>query len=237
MNCLEFRRNLVIEPGKLDEAMLRHRQRCSRCTAYAERQLAFEQSLRRAAELPVPTGLAARIRLVQGHEAGRIHARQRLRWLALAASLLLVVGAVGGHWSWRQWHSLEHAVFVHIDDEFFALHRSETVSAAQVNEALQPVGTAFPATLGTVHFASVCPVGSSQGAHLVLRGQSGPVTVMVLPREPVSERLVIGDKIRGRHYTGVIVPAPHGSIVVVGERGEDLDAIAGRVRASVQYQF
>ena len=48
MNCLEFRRQLGVEPQSAAADFVRHRSECARCAEAAARAAEFETALRRA---------------------------------------------------------------------------------------------------------------------------------------------------------------------------------------------
>lgn len=56
---------------------------------------------------------------------------------------------------------------------------------------------------------------------MVVEGDVGPVTVMMLPASPVRVQYLIND---GR-FNGLVMPAGEGSVAVVGEKGESLQLL------------
>jgi hypothetical protein len=66
-----------------------------------------------------------------------------------------------------------------------------------------------------VRYAGVCDIRRRPGAHLVLAGERGPVTVLLMPDERVSQRTAAR-----RRPEGVILPVDGGSLAIVGSRGE-----------------
>ncbi len=75
-------------------------------------------------------------------------------------------------------------------------------------------------SLGTVNYAGNCDIRNKQkGAHIVLQGKKGPVTVLIMPAEEVTARRRISDQ----RFHGVIIPAPRGSYAIVGEHDEALE--------------
>ena len=77
MNCVEFRRELGINPHSRAEEFLCHRAECPRCAAAAARAHAHEHELRRALAIDVPTQLADKLLLAQTTAA--LHSRTRWR--------------------------------------------------------------------------------------------------------------------------------------------------------------
>jgi hypothetical protein len=60
--------------------------------------------------------------------------------------------------------------------------------------------------------------------HLVVQEDSGPITVLLLPSETVAQEVRFSD----RGYSGVILPAAHGSIAVLAQTNTRLDTVATR---------
>lgn len=70
-----------------------------------------------------------------------------------------------------------------------------------------------------------------KGAHIVLQGETGSVTVLFMPNEAVATRTLVQDE----RFNGVIVPADQGSYAIIGERDEPLDVIEQRLSDVVNY--
>ena len=85
--------------------------------------------------------------------------------------------------------------------------------------------------VGNVTFAARCVYEGHVVPHLVVRMPQGPVTVLLLRHRSVGETVRIAEQ----GYTGVVMPAPRGSIAVVGRGQKDLDAIARQVFEAVDW--
>lgn len=229
MNCFEFHRRFAADPADRDPEILRHRTNCPPCSAFAQRVLRLEHSLHDAISVEPPRELCARILLRQACAERKSARARRAWWLALAASVVLVVGLIGGRRTLQQDDSLTHAVLAHVAAEPLALHTSAPLDVTRVNEMTYALKTRVDDTLGPISFARICRTGGSDSVHLVTRGDKGPITILVMPNESVKERVTLHDE----RYDGVIVPRDGGSIAIVGERGESLDAAEARVRTGV----
>ena len=96
MNCVEFRRQLGVDPQSNAAEFARHRAECPRCAEAAGRAGEFERGLTRALNIEVPPQLADSILLAQATAERRRRASMRRGGIfALAASLALAVGVVG----------------------------------------------------------------------------------------------------------------------------------------------
>jgi hypothetical protein len=227
MNCLEYRRRRSAEPASREARLLTHEQGCPACSAFAQRHREFEAPLESALQIEVPQGLASRILLAQS-------LAQRSRWrawqrpvYALAASVLLVLGITAR--LWLAGPSLEQAVLAHVHDELQHLAEQRTVPVADINRVMADFDRRVHAGLGTVHYAGRCAIRRHPGAHLVVAGDKGPVTILFMPGEKVAGRVMLEDA----RFDGVLIPAGEASFAIVGERGEHLEAVERRFRAAV----
>ena len=67
--------------------------------------------------------------------------------------------------------------------------------------------------------------------HLVIQGQYGPVTILLMPEEEVAEATPLD----GVNVKGVILPVGNGSIAIIGAREELLEPIQKNVVNSVTW--
>ncbi len=229
-SCLDFRRRLLAEPHARLPELQRHQQECQVCAEFAARLRADEALIADAVRLQVPEGLAERVMLRQALDATRRQRSRRFRFLAAAASVVLaltaalVVGLLGRP------VTTEQLVMQHIRNELDHLAERRALQLTQVNAVLRPFDTEAGSSLGTVHYAGACTIRREAGAHLVIEGQRGPVTILLMPEEGVEGRFRIQD----RRFSGVVIPAGDGSIAIVGEDGEPLDAVESRVERGLR---
>jgi len=101
-------------------------------------------------------------------------------------------------------------------DHLAARHDLGTQRVATV---LARLGGGVSGDIGEVWFADVCAIRKALGAHLVLAGRTGPVTVLVMPGERLSHRLIVV----APGFNGVVLPTSYGSLAVVGRPGETLE--------------
>jgi len=222
MNCLEFRQHVLADPHATTPDCQRHAAECATCAGFLAEQRAFEQKLARAVMVDVPAHLRECIVLQQ-----TVHRARGLRRLAYAAALAVVVGGTLGVLTWRE--SIAEAVVGHIVAEPDHLHAQSRVDAQTTHAVLHRVGLTLRGDLGEVRYAENCPIGRTRGAHLVLAGQRGPVTVLVLPDRPVPARKTL----HAAGFDGMIIPAARGSVAIVGMPGEALPAFEQRLREAV----
>lgn len=221
MNCLEFRHACLTEPDSRDREFCAHADACRACQAFLEEQRLMEEQLRRALAIAPPAGLAARVMLKQSFAPRRWVPR-----LAVAATVLMAIAATSVTYLWNRPQSLEAEVLAHIHAEPEALAAPGPVDADKLAAVLRALGAQLDSAPVEVRYAGICDIRRRPGAHLVLAGERGPVTVLLMPDERVSQRAPL----RTGNLEGVVLPVDGGSLAIVGRRGEPLNALEHRLR-------
>lgn len=220
MNCLEFRRVTGAEPGLDGAALAAHRDACPACARFQREMQDMDRLLGRAMRVDVATQKAT----------APVRDPPR-RWWAMAASL--VAGVIVAAALWVTWPepSLAAEVFDHAAHEPGAWSATSAVAGAEVASVLGSGGATLRPGAGTVTFARRCFFDRHWVPHLVVQTEAGPVTVFLLGHREVSGET----RLEGEGYEAVVLPAPRGSIAVVGRGVPGLDAVARQVFASVEW--
>lgn len=230
MNELEFLRRCTIDPHDPDEALARKAEERPEYARYLKEQREFDDLLRAAAgDIPAPDGLADRILWRHAKEQRKSRSRIWQGGLAMVASLVLVIGLVWVVQVDRT--ALDRVVLAHVYGELSHLHEDARPSNDEINRVLAGIGATMTGPLGEVHYAGACDIREHSGAHLVLAGEQGPVTVLLMPGEHVDQAEPVTDK----RFQGVIVPTPTGSMAIVGERHEPLERLEGMLRSGIDW--
>ena len=234
MNCIEFRRRLLVDPTSQDPDLLEHEEQCPDCGPFARETRAQEIRLRALLNsVSPPQGLGERIRLAARFE--RAAARRRQLWYAAAASVVLAVGisltTLLYNAETRASVELARSVVNHIEDEAHHLREANAVPIARVRFVLRRFGAELLADIGPVNFAAECLMRQRTGVHLVLPGQHGPITVFYMPGEMIEQEVTV----ESTRFKGYIVPTGWGSVAVVGEAGEPLEGLGRRLATAVNW--
>jgi hypothetical protein len=225
-----YRRQLLADPRSAEtDEMRAHSDGCAECSRFAAQVGNFESRLERALAIDVP----AHSNVTQLAPKARPRPRVQ-RWLALAASFLLVVGVAATLWTAAPERSLAAAVVTHMADEPDAWRRTDQpVGGGRLDSVLQDSKLRLMPGAGLVSYANSCEFRGHMVPHLVVQSASGPVTVMVLVHEPARMRMHFAEQ----GYHGTIVPvAGHGSLAVLMQdpgKPDDVDAVAARVQAAI----
>jgi hypothetical protein len=218
MDCNQFRRALLTDPRDASAELAEHRATCHDCAQFAERLMSFEGRLERALR-------------VEAFDAPV----RNVRWLAIAASVLVAIVVAGSLWLAVPGPSLAADVVTHMAGEPEAWKTTDVpVPGSDLSAVLGDSHLRLKPDVGVVSYAASCLFRGHHVPHLVVQSAAGPVTVMVLVHEPVRASTQFDES----GYRGVIVPvAGHGSLAVL-TRGEATDPkiveeIAARVENSI----
>ncbi len=155
------------------------------------------------------------------------------QWLAVAATVAVV--AVLGFRTLGPdpaYPSLADEIIAHLDHEPYALEVTDVpVSDSRLNSIVPASIATMNHDAGLITYAESCEINGNIVPHLVIQGQKGPVTIILLPDETVSGP----QSLMGESINGVILPVGDGSIAIIGEDGEDLAPIEQNLRDSVRW--
>jgi len=230
MNCLEFRRICIATSDSVDEDFLAHKQQCPECAALAEEMGQFDRYLNEAMVIDPPSGLASRILLRQSLFNEKRTRRQFYFAYALAASLVLALGVTFSVLQY-QGNTLDEAVIAYIINDLEPRRTELDIQSQQLQSLFNSVGMKVSGNLGTVNYARRCYIRDQVSLHLVLAGSKGPVTVIVMPEDPIENTIPI----EHTYFNGIIVPCPKGSMAIVGEPGESLNEVETKMREAVTW--
>lgn len=224
MNCLEFRRQVGAEPSADGQDFDAHRRECAACARHQDELRALDALIARALAVD-----PARIRRPAAG-AGGVPATRR-RYFAIAASIVagLSVGLVLLVSAPRA--SIAREVVDHVVHEPGTMNLLVPVTAGALAGVLDPEGTRLRPGIGDVTFAARCVYQGHVVPHLVVRTPEGAVTVLLLRHREVDEPV----QIAGQGLVGVVLPAPRGSIAIVGQGLKDPAGIAQKMFEAVDW--
>ena len=228
MNCLEFRRITMSEPLTEDPAVLEHKAACASCHEYHKGLMAFESELVSTLSVTPPSDLSARIMMnATMDEKPKRRLPKQLLQFATAASVAFAVFLVAPLFTNDL--TVDAMVLEHIDHEPYALEHTLPAKRAMVAQVLGDIGYSIDDSVGNITYAMGCIVRGVKSAHLVITGEYGPVTVMIMPNEQVDQPM----SVQRVELKGIIVPTREGSIAIFGHQSENISQIESRVRSAL----
>jgi hypothetical protein len=154
-------------------------------------------------------------------------------WFAIAATVILATSiSLRNSSMFQSYDSLAEEVLAHLDHEPGALRITDVaVSDEQFARAVPASLATFERGTSLITYARPCIINGNSVPHLVIQGQYGPVTILLMPEEHVSEATPID----GVSVKGVILPVGKGSVAIIGDREEQLEPIQKNVVNSVAW--
>ena len=207
MNCIDFRRLVLVDPRTLPEDARAHAAECAACRETLEKQREADDRLFDAMQVPVPDGLADRILVSRGHRPDR----RKFAW-AIAATLFLTagVGLVGRRYLASDplgAEAIDHVA--HEPQSFSIVH---AVGNDYLPAILAESGLKAALALGQVSYTMICPMDGRKARHLVIRTGEGPVTLFLMPDDPTRRRRSVTE---AHGMAAVTMPAGKGSVAIV----------------------
>ncbi len=233
INCTVFAQRLGSNPGTIDESMSAHASSCVSCATLQAELTQFDSAMRVAFDVDVPAGLGQLpVEVTQIEATDNVVPLKRADtqqsssmnkpMFALAATLLLGVGAFFGFQLSEISNPLPEAVIAHVEHEPNLLKGDwSVVPASRVSAVLTSGHVSLNGDIGTVRHAGLCLFRGNKVAHVVVQSTNGPVTVMLLPQEK-TESITSFDE---EGYRGVLIPVGEGSIAVISDSEKSTDEV------------
>jgi hypothetical protein len=228
MNCIEFRRQLGVDPQTNATDFVRHRQECARCAEAAGRAAEFETALRRALQVAPSPQLAESILLAQATQQQNRHQvyLRRGGLLALAAMLVLAVG-VGMRVEAKP---LSVQAVDHLREEADVLTSTNPLPADSVRAAFAKRGLKLNHVPDGVAFVACCPMGRHLTVHMVMPEGDGPVTVIYVVDRKSSQR----ENFQRDGWHGRSLPLGNGTLILLARDTDQFDHVEASWRGALQ---
>jgi len=227
MSCEGIRELIGADPDAVSPQVQAHLDDCAACRTWQAEQQTLNVRIRRALQIDPQKLPAARqprvISLVD-----RLHGRRRRAWtrgLPIAGSIAAGLLVAFTLWITRPGTSLASEVVSHVEGEPGSWSSTQRVSQEQLAAVLTRSQVAMGSGLGPVVYASSCRFRGHVVPHLVVTTPSGPVTVMILEHERVRRQETFHED----GYSGLLVPAPTGSVAILSRTPMALEPQAAEV--------
>lgn len=226
MNCEQLRTIVGAEPNSTDPEMLAHIEQCPECARYRQEMQAMDRLIYRALAIDAPAEKSAAEVLAPPPQQ-----RTARVWRMAASVLVTVLVGVMALWLLTPRESFAQEAITHMKHEQFSMVRtSEAVDDDRLQEILAAARLRLKPGAPRVSYAQTCEFRGQLIPHLVVQTEQGPATVLVVTDAPTQQR----EQINEDGVQGVILPAPRGVIVVLGE-DTPVDAVAKTVLSALEY--
>jgi len=245
MNCEEYRQAITADPSESFADGAAHAAGCAGCSRYRDGMRALDRRIAAALAIDVPPPgipdlppVAEESGNVVKFPGGRSGKGWAPLWLGVAAGLGVAAFVGFGLLSTEpSGATLAEQVIAHMDYEQASREvTSVSVPERELHEVIDSRVSAMDTGIGLVTYAQSCVINGNTVPHLVIQGESGPVTLILLPDERIDEPIPMS----GEHVHGVIVPVGRGSVAIIGERAgqlDEIDEIGQRIVESVEWQI
>jgi len=231
MNHNEVQLLIGADPHPGPPAIAEHLANCPDCAQFQREMTALDGNIRLAMErAPLGAAPAATVTPIANAPAAlrRKHTSVGAGWAVAASVAVISMVAV---WTIRPTDTLAHEVVVHVEDEPKSWSMNQQPPTAKIKQTLAEAGVALDMSFNEISYVHSCPFRGHMVPHLVVSTPTGPITVIVLRYESVKHPMIFHED----GMTGVITPAPPGSIAVLMKGNQNIDAVARQVRQSMQW--
>ena len=234
MNCEYYREAIRADPSY--DGGEAHVSACADCLALRDELRSLDRKIGRALAISVPELRMPDLPDVDTSSVVPLATRRRLTapaWMAVAATIVLAafVG-IRMYGSTVTYPSLADEIVAHLDHEPYALRVSdEPVDDRRLAKVVPANVAKVNHDAGLVTYAQTCVINGKKIPHLVIQGERGPVTILLLPDEAIDDAV----QLEGESINGVLLPVGGGSVAIIGERDEALDTIRENIVNSVTW--
>ncbi|MDH3614955.1 MAG: DUF3379 domain-containing protein [Gammaproteobacteria bacterium] len=234
MNCEDYRQQIAADPAF--DGGAGHLSACAECQAFRFEMQSLNVKIARAMQLDVPDLNIPELATIDQANVVPLAARAQLSkpaWFAVAATVMLA--AVIGFRMFGfgvSYDSLAEEVLAHLDHEPYSLRVSDKpVTNARLAKVVPANIAQMDHNAGLITYAQSCVINGKTVPHLVIQGEHGPVTILLMAEENVG----MAEALDGENIHGVILPVGTGSIAIIGARDENLERIEKSVVNSVMW--
>ena len=235
MNCEDYKQAIGADPSF--DGGAGHVSECESCQAYRREMLALEEQIKAALAIRVPELDLPSLDDVEVDNVVSLDSRRRIStpaWFAMAATVLVgaFIAVQFGDVGVSRYDGLADEVLAHVTHEPVALlPTDERISDDKLVQVVPAKLAELDHSAGLITYAETCPISGNDVPHLVIQGQYGPITILLLPDEKISEAISLNDE----NSHGVILPVGDGSIAIIGSRDEKLEEVQKQIVQSVMW--
>lgn len=235
MNFSELKEKLGAEPLNRDPEILEAIESDPEFRAFAEEAEAFEKKLQAAFAIRTPPFLLDQIASIpKVTELTPRPRRTRLAWLAAAAVFVAGVGFASYTWyeSTFYWDNIDDFIVEHWAEDGQKLL---ALADGQADDATAALFARFDVQIsselaGLIDLAHPCKTPGSRGAHMVVTTDTGPVTLIFMPKVDTENGHILdmGEQV------AATLPLEKGSAVIIGPSEEAIAPIYAIAREGIR---
>ena len=221
MDELSFRRTIYAEPNTTDPDVIQAAKDDPAKQAFWDEVKAMDAQLAQAMKIPIPENFADKLILRQGMNEFSEKRQNRPWYMAMAASLAMVVG-VSYMTLFAGNSGLVNDVFAHVSHEYMAKEvamSSQAITQEALNEKMTTFNGALSKEIGEVVSANYCYLNTIRSLHMIVKGEKGLLSLFVVPQNK-SEGLK--EEFSNDELVGTSFLLASAKIIIVGNDREDV---------------
>ena len=241
MNCEDYKEALAGDPSASFEGGDEHVGACESCAAFKAEMQALDARIAQALAIDVSHLQLPDLPEIEDDNVLNMPFRNRPTfsmptWVAIAATVVLAafIGVRMIDLDPGSGMSLSAEVLAHFEHEpgAFAVSTVAVSDDRLFSVVNASIGT-MDRNVGLVTYAQSCIINGKTVPHLIIQGQNGPITLLLMPDEMIDAAMTLD----GNGVSGIILPLGDGSIAIIGDRDEPLNEIEQRIIDSVEWSI
>jgi hypothetical protein len=224
MDELSFRRTIYAEPNTTDPDIIQAAKNDPAKQVFWDEVKAMDAQLALAMHIPVPENFADKLILRQGMDEFTQTRRKRPWYVAMAASVAMVVG-ISYMTLFAGNNGLANDVFAHVSHEYMNKEMTmggQNVTQAAINEKMATFNGALSDEIGEVVSANYCYLNTIKSLHMIIRGKTGLVNLFVVTDNKSKE---LEEDFSNDELIGTSFLLNSAKIIIVGDDREDVSQL------------
>ena len=234
MDELTFRRRIYANPDDNEQDIVDACQQDPAKAKFKTEMQQFDESLTNALNIDVPDNLADRVLLSQTIDFQQAQKRKSRMHLAIAASVAFTIGLTFQMVGVSPRHdSLGEHALAHIHAEIEHLHDEASYTTEQLNLKLASFGAQMTSDVAPIKFANYCYFGGVKSLHVVLEGESSPVTVFFVPS---GSGMKTNNPFSDGEFQGESVQFQQADMLIVTDKEDSVDNWREKLSTSIKWE-
>jgi hypothetical protein len=234
MDELSFRRTIYAEPNTTDPDIIQAAKDDPAKQVFWDEVKAMDAQLAQAMSIPVPENFADKLILRQGMDEFSQKRQKRPWYIALAASVAMVVG-VSYVTLFAGNNGLANDIYAHINHEYMNKEIAMTgqhVSQNVINEKMATFNGVLSGEIGDVLSANYCYLGTIKSLHMIIKGKTGLINLFVVDNNNSKE---LKEDFSTNGLVGTSFLLQSAKIIIVGDDREQVSHLQTAAQSAFRF--
>lgn len=237
MDDLEFRRKIYADPKAKDDEIIAALAQDPAKKKFAHELDALDEKLLSAMKVPVPEDLCDKLILGQTFASHQQQKKSKRVHYALAASVAAIFGITISFLQFsHSYDSVGDYAIAHTNHEaqYFTNTTPANVTLASLNDKMAAFGGKFDESIGELMMADYCRFDGMKSLHIVMRGESSPVNIFVVPN---SKHLSFSESFSQGDLRGSANLYRNSKIIIVSDKNESIETLQNKVNSKLSWSI